>query len=326
MIKRRIQGQSKTKQYRRIKVSKWVIIILSIGFFLLPTTVSAQDVQLQMDVNPEVVQEGETLTIIIEFQSERNIGTIHADLRYDDNLLEYQYGGGNVAQLQAGEGSISDSLSEEAKSRRYEFTFLAKSPGEARFSVDFSEVISFELGSYLGDPEGSLNIVIEEALEAEESEEGEEEDREGALRFTTEENFTLYSIYERISGYEIRLGVMEEISILKYSVAHLPDEVSLVFAGSDKKDPKLYFYDAKENSLQQAWVTETITEKEVEKEEAVSSMNTENDQSRDLLSWPILLLIILATILIMTIVFLEQIREKAKSNKQREEQYESKRD
>jgi|GEM_PF-2062207 len=322
MIKRRIQQRTKTKQNSSIEVKKMVLIILIIGFFLLPATALAQDVQLNVDVNPEVAREGEILTIIIEFESEQNIGTIHSDLSYDEELLEYQSGGGNVAQLRAGEGSISDSLSGEAKSRRYEFAFLAKKSGETQFSVDFSEVISFELGSFLGGPEKDLNITIEEPLDDEEtSDDGEddEDQEEGTLSLSTKHPFNLFSIYQQISGYEIILGTMDETSILKYNAEYLPDEVSLVFASTDKRDPKLYFYDARENSLQQAWVTETTIEKEIDQEGAVSSETMEEDNTKELLSWPILLLIITATILIMTIVFLEQIREKAKNNKQQGE-------
>ncbi|NBG88893.1 hypothetical protein [Isachenkonia alkalipeptolytica] len=294
-----------------------------IGFFLSPGPVFAEDVGLQIEAGPNGVVAGEVITIYVGFESDQSIGTIHADIIYDDERLEYQSGGGNVAQFGQGKGVISDSVNSPSDSRGYEFVFLVKDSGPAEFVVEFSEVISYEQGNYLGGPTESLVLSFDEASETDENQEEKSEEEKGEQgvddekALNTLQSFQLFSIYQQISKAEMSILHIGEIPLSVYRTEDLPEDVYLVTARAQEGKPKIYFYDQREGTLQRAAEEEIIVEKEVE-------VQGQGESRREFLLWPITLLIVLATILILAIVLLEQLLGEAKSNKQRRNHHETK--
>ena len=314
------------------KIRKGIMVLMIFMIFLLPQSINAQEISLRIDSLTEEVGVGDLVVIRVTFESGDPIGTINADVSYDDTRLEYQYGGGNVAQFGGGTGGISDTLTTGVTTRSYEFTFLTIESGTANFSVDFSEIIAFEAGHLLGEPSSSIEFTIseedstseeaEEAQEAEESQPEEPEEEESddepdeesqETIMTTLAEYQLYSVYQQFPGYEMTVIQAGESSVAAFRSEHLPENVYLVFASKGETPPKPYFFDRQENTLQRALIEVLELEREVE-------VSSEEDAEYPLLSGPVIFLIVLALLLIIALVILEQVLGNTKSNKQRGDQ------
>jgi len=313
-----------------VKIRKGIMLLTILTIFLLPQLIYAQDVNLRVDSMTEDVEVGDLVVIRLTFESEDLIGTISADISYDSSRLEYQYGGGNVAQFGGGTGGVYDSLGTGVTNRSYEFTFRALEAGTAQFTVDFSEIIAYEAGHLLGEPTDSIAVTIssdtipetsdeepedpEEVTDPEDDNEEEvpDEDREEPIINTLQE-YRLFSIYQQLRGFEMTVIQAGEETLGAFQSEELPENVYLVFASQGEEAPRPYFFDQEENTLQRAWI-EIL---EVERESEVSS---EEDSKNQLLSGPIVFLIVLALILIIALVILDQGLGNTKSNKQQGDQ------
>lgn len=128
-------------------------------FVFLPAA-HANAVDLQIEVNPEKINKGDTFTVTVAFKSNGEaIDALQASLKYDADKMEYITGGGNAAELSNGSGGISDNGSETENTMLYNLRFRALKTGKANFAVTGSEVIGFVSGTKLGSP--SLNKTIE---------------------------------------------------------------------------------------------------------------------------------------------------------------------
>ena len=313
------------------KIRKGIVALMLFFMFLLPKISYAQDVSLQIDSLTEEVGVGDLVVIRLTFESGDPIGTINAEISYDDTRLEYQYGGGNVAQFGGGAGGIYDTLSTGTPNRRYEFTFIALESGTADFSVNYSEIIAYEAGHLLGEPTSSITVGIseetpsseapeEESEQEPEPEEPVDEEPEEALEEESEEviistlgEYRLYSAYQQFAGYEMTVIQAGEKSLGAYRSDELPENVYLVFAAWGEDPPRPYFFDQAENTLQRAWIEVLEIEREVE-------VSAEENREYQLLSGPMIFLIVLALVLVIALVILEQIVGNTKYNKQRGDQ------
>ena len=130
-------------------------------FIFFTSAVLAEGVDLEVFLDGEEVFEGEEVTIVIRYRSEEEMGSIDAEISYDQEALEYLYGGGNIGYLSDGHGGITDIIPMGSENRTYYLTFRAIQAGEGSLSIDFSEVLSHETGESLGRPRASLTFSIQ---------------------------------------------------------------------------------------------------------------------------------------------------------------------
>ena len=141
------------------------IIIVLLACFLFAPAVYADGVELEIFLDGEEVYVGEDTTIVIRYRSDQAMGSIDAEISYDHEKIEYRFGGGNIGYLSGGSGGITDVMPMGAENRAYYFTFRALDEGEARISIDFSEVTSYETGMSLGRPKEDFTFAIQPARE-----------------------------------------------------------------------------------------------------------------------------------------------------------------
>ena len=242
------------------KQKSFIITVLWIIFLFTPA-VFADGVELEVFLDGDEAYVGQDITIVVRYRSDQAMESIDAEISYDREKLEYRYGGGNIGYLSGGTGGITDIIPMGSNNRTYYFTFRGLEEGEATFSIDFSDVLSYESGSSLGTPRESLTFVIEV------SEEKPPEDENGTVTppspveppdigedyIEWEHDGVLYFIYR--DGREGSLPPNFSYETIRFDgeeitgAKHNSSKLKLIYAIPEQGGSRWYIYDDEDETI-----------------------------------------------------------------------------
>jgi hypothetical protein len=228
-----------------IKIFKSALVF-SLVLLIISSSVSAQEASIKITTHPRQIEKGDVFSVVISVESSgESIGTVIAALSYDARIMEYDAGGGNAIMISGGKGGISDYNTGGANTVVYELSFVAKSAGTGRFSVDQSEIIGGEAGISLGNPSGGINISVKKPEEEPIVEAPKIDPEEDPVKITIGDKD--YYILRDISGAALPEGF--EKTDFKYKSHKVAAAVSkakdiiIIYIMNEKMESAFYLYD-----------------------------------------------------------------------------------
>lgn len=234
-----------------IKILKSIAIFF-LFLFIFSGSALAQEASISLTTSPRTIEKGDVFSVIIKVSSSgESIGTVTADLSYDEALMEYSSGGGNSVMISEGKGKISDFNAGRRKTVSYELSFIAKSSGKGGFKVNESEIIGSETGMFLGDPTASINISVNEPIIKEEIEAPKIDPDEDPIKITIGEKD--FYILRDLSAVALEDGFEEKDFYYKGSKVKAATDssgkITLLPVMNDKMQSLLYFYEEENDML-----------------------------------------------------------------------------